>query len=124
MGSVRRAGLAVAGVLVAAPVAAQNAELRVEDAVTLAISRNERAKIADLNVTVAEAAVARARTAFLPTVLVNGAFTTRPDDLVDPKKTPSPILHAANSNGQAGVTVNQPLLNAPSFALYAQARQQ
>jgi len=124
---VRPAVLAVAvlGVGFVAPRAhAQGAELRIEDAVNLALSRNERAKIADLNVTVSEAALARARTAFFPSVLVNGSFTTRPDDVVDPKKTPSPILGANNSNANLATALNQPLLNASSIVLYAQARQQ
>ena len=116
---------AVSGALLLAPRAwAQGAELRIEDAVNLALTRNERAKIADLNVTVAEASLARARTAFFPTVLVNGAFTTRPDDVVDPKKTASPILGANNSNANLAAALNQPLLNASSIMLYAQARQQ
>src|SRR5579864_172097 len=42
------------------------ARLRLEDAVTLALSTNERARISDYQVLVAEAAVEKARSAFLP----------------------------------------------------------
>jgi outer membrane protein TolC len=103
--------------------AAESPELRIEDAVTLALSRNERAKIADLNVTVADAAVARARTAFFPTVLVGGTLTYKPDDIVDPKRSTGSILNSATTSMGATATLNQPLLNASSIVLYLQAKQ-
>jgi outer membrane protein TolC len=102
---------------------AAETELRVEDAVALALTRNERAKIADLNVTVAEAGVMRARAPFLPTVQVNGAYTQKPDDLVDAKKATTSIWNSATASAAASVTLNQPLLNASAFPLYAQAKQ-
>ncbi len=101
---------------------AQSAELRIEDAVNLAVTRNERAKMADLNVVVADAAVLRARTAFYPTVLVAGTYTQKPDDIVDPKRASGSIINSAGASLNAAATLNQPLLNASSIALYQQAK--
>jgi outer membrane protein TolC len=81
--------------------------MRFEDAVQLALTRNERARISDLNVAVAEAAVERARAGFLPVVTAVGTNAT---DAYKPNI----------SNGQA--TINQPIVNAPAFPLYAQAK--
>lgn len=109
--------------LVAPRARAQSAELRIEDAVNLALTRNERAKIADLNVVVADAAVARARTAFFPTVLVTGSYTQKPDDVVDPKKAQTSILNSATASLGSSAALNQPLLNASAIMLYGQAKQ-
>ena len=46
--------------------------LTLDQAVKLALSRNERAKISDLNVMVAEAAQEKALTAFLPVLTATG----------------------------------------------------
>ena len=107
----------LAASLVTQEASAQDAAptLRIEDAVQLALSRNERAKISDLNVTVASAAVARAVSPFLPTASFNANATQRPDDIVR-QGQPSTI-------GTASVTVTQPLLNAAAIPLFAQARQ-
>jgi outer membrane protein TolC len=87
--------------------------MRVEDAVQLALARNELARIYDLNVTVAEAAVEKARTAFLPVIQAVGtdqqhAYTATP-------KLP-------NNIAQAVATINQPIVNASAFPLYSQAK--
>jgi outer membrane protein TolC len=116
----RAAALAVS---IVAPAHAATTELRIEDAVSLALTRNERAKIADLNVTVAEAGVMRARSAFLPTLVANGSYTQKPDDVVDPKRATTSIWNSATSSAGASVTLSQPLLNASAFPLYAQAKQ-
>ena len=118
----------LAGALLSASItngawAQQGEELRIEDAVRLALSRNERAKIADLNVVVADAAVARARTAFFPTVLVTGSYTQKPDDVVDPKRAQGSIINSATASLGSTAALNQPLLNASSIMLYAQAKQ-
>jgi len=122
----KHAVLAGAVLGLAAPnVHAQN-ELRIEDAVKSALTRNERAKIADLNVTVSEANLARARTAFFPTAIVNGTFSWKPDDLVDQTsaRAQGSLFKNANSTAATGLAVNQPLLNASAIMLYAQSRQQ
>ncbi len=89
-------------------------DLKIEDAVSLALSKNERAKISDLNVTVADAAVDRARTAFLPTLTASGTYQQKPDDLV-----PQPKNSYSLNNS---VTLSQPILNASAFPLYAQSK--
>jgi outer membrane protein TolC len=93
---------------------AETGELSVEEAVSLALGRNERARISELNVVVAEAAVLKARTAFFPTVGVTGNYTQKPTDVVAANKNTYSLLSA--------ITVNQPLLNAAAFPLYAQSK--
>ncbi len=107
-----------AGVSVVAPARAD--DMRIEDAVSLALTKNERAKISDLNVVVAEAAVLKARTAFFPTVAVNGSYTQRPDDVVAQPTPPAPQKNSYTA--LSSVTVTQPLLNASAFPLYAQSK--
>lgn len=82
--------------------------LTIEQAIQLALSRNERSRIADLNVTIAEAGVQKARSAFLPTLSANGNDT----------------LHwrgqANTANG--AVTLSQPLIEPTAWPLYSQAK--
>jgi outer membrane protein TolC len=82
--------------------------LTIEQAIQLALTRHERSRIADLNVTIAEAGVAKARSAFLPTLSANGNDT----------------LHwrgqANTANG--AITVNQPLIEPTAWPLYSQAK--
>ena len=66
-------------------VAAQDAPLTLERAVTLAVERNERAAIAETTVEAAEARVSRARTAFFPSVDITGNW--RNDYAEDTAKT-------------------------------------
>jgi outer membrane protein TolC len=87
--------------------------LTLDQAVQLTLSRNERAKISDLNVVVADAAVQKSFTAFLPLVTLTGQDT----------QTSYPSTKTLPNNiGTSAVTINQPLLNASSFPLYAQAK--
>lgn len=88
------------------------APLRLEDAVQLALARNERAKISDLQVVVAEAAVERARAGFLPIVALTG------NDQQHLGATSS----ASSNVGTSSATINQPLVNAPAWPLYSQAK--
>src|SRR5271167_1627950 len=91
----------------ALPVRADDA-LRVEDAVALALSKNERAKISDANVLVADAAVLKARTAFYPTVNVAGSYTQAPNEGTAPGKTCAFGGYWSYTD-LASVVVNQPL---------------
>jgi outer membrane protein TolC len=75
------------------------ASLSLADAVHLALARNERSRIADLQVA-----------AFLPVLSLGASDQQRPA----PDKP--------ESVGQASLTLSQPLLNASGFPLYAQAR--
>jgi outer membrane protein TolC len=84
--------------------------MSLQDAVQLTLSRNERAKISDLNVVVAEAAVEKARAGFLPIVTAGGQDTQH--------------AYAVNNNAAtANLTVSQPLINASLFPLYSQAKE-
>ncbi len=85
--------------------------LRVEDAVQLALTRNERSRIAELNVTEADAAVARARTAFLPVLSANG------NDQIRGNADPTNVATGS-------LSINQPIFNPSAFPLYAEAREQ
>mgnify|MGYP001340852090 CR=1 FL=1 len=92
--------------------AAQGA-LRLEDAVLLALTRNERARISDLNVVVAEAAVEKARTAFLPLLSAQAS---------DQQHAYAATDRSPNNIGQASLTLTQSLINASAFPLYSQAK--
>ncbi len=107
----------LASLAAAATARAQDATapLSIEQAVHFALTRNERPKISDLNVAVAAAAVDRARTAFFPTLLVNGSYVQRPEDVVAAGKN--------SYTNTAAVTLTQPVLNASAFPLLAQAKQ-
>jgi len=68
-------------VLMAFLLCAHNAgaqSLTLAGAVQLALTRNERSKIAELNVESADAAVAKARAAFLPSLSMGATETLRP----------------------------------------------
>lgn len=108
-------GLAGAVVLLSAQQAlAQEApgSMTLDQAVNLTLTRNERARISDLQVVVADAAVEKAFTAFLPLLSSQASGTQH--------ATAKPS--ATINSGQASVTLSQPILNAPAFPLYAQAK--
>jgi outer membrane protein TolC len=107
-------GLAV--VLTAASAHAEDHPLRLDEAVQLVLARNENAKIADEQVVVANAAVEKARTAFLPIVTAAGTDTARPKAV---EKAGVVVLPANIGTGNG--TIAQPLLNASAFPLLRQA---
>jgi len=83
--------------------------LRLDQAIRLAETRNERAKIADLDITVAEAGVAKAWVAFLPALVASGNNT----------------LHAGTSphdTSGAQLQLNQPLIQPSAFPLLSEAK--
>jgi outer membrane protein TolC len=85
--------------------------MTLQDAVQLTLTRNERAKISDLNVVVADAAVEKAFAGFMPLVTMGGTDTQHA------------YTNTPNNVGTANLTVSQPLLNASLFPLYGQAKQ-
>jgi outer membrane protein TolC len=114
-------GVWALALLLARPAAAADASaasppavgLRIEDAVQLAVTRNERARISDLGVVVAEAGIERARAGFLPVLTAVGSEQQH--------------LYAAsdrnpNNIGSASLTINQPIINASAYPLYRQAK--
>jgi outer membrane protein TolC len=86
--------------------------MTLEQSVQLTLTRNERAKISDLNVVVADAAVEKAFTAFLPILTAAGTDA----------QTGSVAKGSPYNVGSSTLTVNQPLLNASAFPLYSQAK--
>ncbi|HEY6462813.1 MAG TPA: TolC family protein [Polyangiaceae bacterium] len=85
--------------------------MNLDEAVRLTLTRNERAKISDLNVVVAEAAVEKARAGFLPLITLGGSDTQH-------------AYTSSNNNvGTSQLVINQPLLNASLFPLYSQAKE-
>lgn len=82
--------------------------VRLEDAIQLAMTRNERAQIANLETVIAEAGIAKARTAFLPVLAANANNTLRPRD------TPIDTVTGA-------LNLNQPILVPSAFPLLDQA---
>jgi len=84
--------------------------MTLQESVRFALTRNERARISDLNVVVAEAAVEKARVAFLPVITALG------NDIQHAYAPPN------NNIGTASLTINQPVFNAAAFPLYGQAR--
>jgi outer membrane protein TolC len=95
-------------------VASAEKPLTLEDAVSLALTNNERALKAPLRVEVATGQLERARAAFLPTLAASGTETLN-------AKADRGGRHFANAES---LNVTQPLLNLSAFPLYAQARHQ
>jgi outer membrane protein TolC len=104
-----RLPVAVAGVLFAAGSARAEAPLAIEDAVSLALTRNERAQIAELDLVIAHAGVDKARVAFLPVLDLSGSDVIRPNG--DPKNVRS---------GQ--ISLDQALIDPVSWPRYTQAK--
>lgn len=84
-------------------------QLTIDAAIRLALSRNERAAIADLEVAIAEAGVSRARVAFLPIVELTGS------DVIRPREDPW-------NSAQAQLALSQPLFDPSASPLYGQAK--
>ena len=109
----RRLACALATVLALAPGFAGAAEgLSLEDALRLALTRNERAAKAPLRVEVANGSLDRARSAFLPTLVGQGSGAWN--------SVPEGGGRAFSANGV--LALNQPLLNLPAIPLYGQAK--
>jgi len=102
--------LGFAAVCLCASVARADDALTLDQAIHLALSRNERAAIAELQQVQADAAVDRAHVAFLPVLNASGNDTVHPIDDA-PKNTAS---------GQ--LTLTQPLIVMTAFPLLAQAK--
>lgn len=106
LGKYSRAAL-VAATIVCSRGALAN-ELRLEQAVQLALRNNERARKAPLRVLVAEAQLDRARDAFFPSLTASGSSTVRPD------------TRGNNPSTTGALTLTQPLLSPSSFPQYSQ----
>jgi outer membrane protein TolC len=92
-------------------------QLTLADVVRLALARNEKSQIADLGITTADAAVAKARAGFLPTLSVGASETLRPYTVEQGGRT------TVRSNAASGtLTLNQPIVAITAFPLYAGAK--
>jgi len=99
--------------LLSLPLAAQERELTLERAIELALTRNERAAIADARVDAAEARVRRARAFFFPELNLAANYTYRT----------ASDRNASGGNTLANTaTVTSTLFDARAFPLYRQAR--
>ncbi len=95
--------------LLLCPLALAQEPLTIERAIELAVTRNERAAIADTVVEGAEARVSRARTVFFPRIDINGNWR---NDFSDP--TERTLSTTA--------VLTQPIFDARVFPLYRQQR--
>ncbi|HET9991636.1 MAG TPA: TolC family protein [Kofleriaceae bacterium] len=101
--------LGFAAILLGASSARADDSLTLDQAIQLALTRNERAAISDLQTVQADAAVERAHVAFLPVLNASGNDTIHPIDT--PKNT-----------AQGALTLQQPLIVLSAFPLLAQAK--
>jgi outer membrane protein TolC len=88
------------------------AGVTIADAVQFALTRNERARISDLNIVVADAAVEKARTGFLPVLAFNGNDT----------QTAAVAAGQPRNVASGNLVITQPIINASAYPLYAQAK--
>jgi outer membrane protein TolC len=101
--------LGFAAILLGASSAYADESLTLDQAIQLALTRNERAQISDLQTVEADAAVERAHVAFLPVLSASGNDTIHPIDT--PKNT-----------AQGSLTLQQPLIALSAFPLLSQAK--
>jgi outer membrane protein TolC len=113
-GIVARVAAGLLAITISPAAAAQESTVRMEDAIQLALTNNERAQKTALRVETAEGQLDRARTAFYPTIAANGSGTWRS---IDDKAGRSLTYNST-------VTLNQPLVTPSSFPLYSQAAHQ
>jgi outer membrane protein TolC len=86
--------------------------ITLDEAVSLALSKNERAQVADLNDVVAEAAVEKARSGFLPVLSLSAQDQQHPERNGG---TPPNV-------GTANIQFNQPVVNVPAWPLYSASK--
>ena len=87
---------------------AQDDVLTLENAIQMALTRNERALQAGEEVSVAEARVAKARANFLPNINVSGAYTRRPFEsirIIGGQQVISQNYNALSGNAQASLVL-------------------
>jgi outer membrane protein TolC len=101
--------LGIAAILLGTQTVRADDSLTLDQAIQLALSRNERAQITDLQIVQADAAVERAHVAFLPVLNASGNDTIRPRD--------KPV-----NTLQGSLQLSQPIINMPAFPLLEQAK--
>ena len=106
--------------LLFAPRPAHAEDLSLPEAIRLALAKNERAQIARLTFVQADAAVVKARAAFLPSINLAASESLDP---YPPSSTKAGVTTTSPWNSATGsLTVSQPLLVVAAWPLYAAAK--
>jgi len=95
--------------------------LTLESAVQSALSRNERAAVADQRIIASDARSMKGRSVFLPTLNLSGSYTRRPYEVTRELDGQEIIIQSLNALA-GSVTVNSVLLDFRSFPLYRQLK--
>jgi len=116
--------LALAAFLIPGALAAQEQPLTLEEAVKTALRMNERAISAGMELTAAQARVAQARAAFLPSFTASTTYTRRPFEVTRQIGDSSMVIQSFNALSGTG-TLNLTLFNAtniPTLNFYKAGR--
>ena len=109
----------LAGLAAPSPAAAQS--LTLEQAVALAVARNERTQAAEQRRAAASARVAKARSFFFPDITVVGSYTRRAHETTRNVGGTEVTIQSANAL-QASATLALTIFDARSLPLYRQAK--
>lgn len=96
--------------------------LTIEEAIRLALARNERAQIAGQQVLAAEARVDQARAFFFPDVTVTGDYVLNSEAQGGRSRTDGTRVNGDRTERSVATSLNLTLFNARSFPLYRQAK--
>jgi outer membrane protein TolC len=117
----RRLPLFLATALFCSAAVAQQSPLTLQEAINLALSRNERAAIADARLDAANARVDRARSFFFPDFTVNGNYTRRAYETV--RRIGDEDVTISSFNSYSGTAnLSQTIFDARAFPIYRQMR--
>jgi outer membrane protein TolC len=97
--------------------------LTLESAVQSALSRNERAAVADQQIIASNARIMSGRSVFLPSINLSGSYTRRPFEVTREMNGQDIIIQSLNALA-GSVTVSSVLLDFRSFPLYRQLKLQ
>jgi len=124
-GRARRSAAAFTGlILLLAPLAAaQDRPLTLDEAVQLALERNERALAAEQDITAANARVSQARSYFLPSLTTTGTYSRRPFERTITVGGNDVVIQRLNGLSQA-LQLNVTLFDARSLTSLAAVRAQ
>lgn len=100
---------------------ASAATLTLEEAISLSLSRNERARAADEETRAAEARVSQARSFLLPDITLSSDYTRRRNE-IRRSVNGVPVLPGSRDELEGRVTVGQTLFDAQAWPLLAAAR--
>lgn len=113
-----RCALAAALAIGAVPASA----LTLEETISAALTRNERAAAADERAASAQARLARARAFFFPDLTLRGDYTWRDDETARIDDGDNVTIRSREDAFEATATVDQVIFDARSIPLYRQAR--